>query len=57
MISEHYEVPPLQIHLPFAESMHDGEGLFLMGSIVSFMRVHLAGGEGNRLGTLALVLH
>src|SRR3954462_14809525 len=51
------EVSPLQIHTPFAEGMHDGEGFFLMGSIVEFVDIHLAGGESDRLGSLALVLH
>jgi hypothetical protein len=37
--------------------MHDGEGFFLMGSIISFMRVHLVGGECDRLRSLALILH
>jgi hypothetical protein len=57
MVSVDDEMSPLQIHSPFDEGMHDGEGLFLMGSIVSFMGVHLAGGECNRLGSLAFVLH
>src|SRR5215217_149634 len=37
--------------------MHDGEGFFLMGSIILFMRVHLSGGECDRLRSLALILH
>src|SRR5215218_2516496 len=51
------EVSPLQIHMPFAEGMHDSEGFFLMGSVVKFVDIHLAGGESNWLGSLALVLH
>src|SRR3954469_147998 len=57
MICVDNEVSPLQIHTPFAEGMHDGEGFFLMGSVVEFMDIHLAGGESDRLGSLALVLH
>ena len=57
MVGKNDKVSPLQIHPPFTEGMHDGEGLFLMGSVVEFMDVHLAGGESNRLGSLALVLH
>src|SRR3954462_5038734 len=57
MVGEHCEVPPLEIHAPFDESMHNGQGFFLMGHVVSFMGVHLARGECNRLGSLALILH
>src|SRR3954465_13012020 len=37
--------------------MHDGEGFFLVGSIVEFVDIHFAGGESNRLGSLTLILH
>jgi hypothetical protein len=57
MVSVDDEMSPLQIHSPFDEGMHDGQGLFLVGSIVSFVGVHLARGECDRLGSLALVLH
>src|SRR3954470_9171009 len=54
MICVDDEVSPLQIHMPFAEGMHDGEGFFLMGSVVEFMDIHLAGGESDRLGSWSL---
>ena len=57
MVSEDNKVSPLQIHMPFAEGMHDGEGFFLVSGVVEFMNIHLAGSESNRLGSLALVLH
>jgi hypothetical protein len=57
MVGVDDEVSPLQIHTPFAEGMHDGEGFFLMSSIVKFVDIHLAGCKSNRLGSLALVLH
>ena len=57
VVSVDDEVSPLQIHTPFAEGMHDGEGFFLMSSVVEFVDIHLAGGESDRLGSLALILH
>ena len=57
MVGVDDEVSPLQIHMPFAEGMHDGEGFFLMGGVVEFVDIHLAGGESDRLGSLALILH
>src|SRR3954463_8219098 len=57
MVCVDEEVSPLQIHTPFAEGMHDGEGFLLMGSVVEFVDIHLAGGESDRLGSLTLILH
>src|SRR4051812_36723668 len=36
--------------------MHYSQGFLLMGCIVSFMFIHLAGHECNRLGSIALAL-
>ena len=57
MVSVDDEMSTLQIHSPFDEGMHDGESFFFMDSVVSFVGVHLARGECDRLRTLAFVLH
>src|SRR6184192_3453239 len=57
VICVHDKMSSLQIHSPFDQSVHDGEGLLLMCCVISFMGVHLAGGECDRLWSLALILH
>ena len=56
MISVYSKVPSFEVNSPFLEGMHNSQGLLFMSCIVSFILIHLAGGECHRLWSIALIL-
>jgi hypothetical protein len=56
MVGVQGERAALEIDPPFLKSMDDGEEFLFVGGIIALGRVHLPGGECDRLESVALVL-
>jgi hypothetical protein len=56
MVSVQCERTALEINSPLGEGMDYGEEFLLICRVISFSRVHLPGGECDRLESMALIL-